>query len=74
MPKNQRKLSAKERALGLARVASVTYKASPLAVWVRIIGIIINSTLPLVTTYFAALTTSALAEAYAGNDTAGQQE
>lgn len=73
MSKNTRKLSFKQRLLGLARVAKVTYKASPLAVWLRIVGIVINSTLPLIITYYAALTTSALAEAYAGNIAAGEQ-
>lgn len=68
-----RKLSARERALGIGRVARIAYKASPLAVIVKIVGAIISAVFPIITTYFAALTTTALAEAYAGNVAAGQQ-
>ena len=68
-----RKLSARERALGIGRVARIAYKASPLAVIVKIVGAIISAVFPIITTYFAALTTTALAEAYAGNAAAGQQ-
>lgn len=68
-----KKLSARERVVGIARVAAITYKASPIAVFIKIAGAIITSVLPIVTTYFAALTTTALAEAYAGSETAGEQ-
>lgn len=71
MSKKQRKLTTKERLIGLSRVAKITYKASPLAVFVKIAGVVITSILPIITTYFAALTTTALAEAYAGDETAG---
>ncbi len=73
MKNDKRKLSIKERLSGLARVALITYKASPLAVFVKLIGTLITSILPIVTTYFAALTTTALAEAYAGDETAGSR-
>ncbi len=69
--KTKRKLSTRERVFGIARVAKITYKASPLAVFVKIAGTIVTSVLPIVTTYFAALTTTALAEAYAGDEAAG---
>lgn len=39
----------------------------------QLIGAVISALLPLATTYFAALTTTALASAYAGDETAGQQ-
>jgi ATP-binding cassette subfamily B protein len=71
MSEPQRKLSPKERALGIGRVAKITYKASPLAVFIKIIGVLVNSILPIFTTYFAALTTTALAQAYIGDTTAG---
>lgn len=71
MATDKRKLSTRERVFGIARVARITYKASPLAVFVKVAGTIITSVLPIVTTYFAALTTTALAEAYAGDETAG---
>ncbi len=71
MATDKRKLSTRERVFGIARVARITYKASPLAVFVKVAGTIVTSVLPIVTTYFAALTTTALAEAYAGDETAG---
>jgi ATP-binding cassette subfamily B protein len=71
MSEPKRKLSAKERVFGIGRVAKITYKASPLAVFIKVVGVLVNSILPIVTTYFAALTTTALAQAYAGDGTAG---
>jgi ATP-binding cassette subfamily B protein len=70
---NERKLSTRQKVAGIARVAAITYKASPLAVFVKIAGTLITSILPIVTTYFAALTTTALASAYAGDPQAGAQ-
>jgi ATP-binding cassette subfamily B protein/ATP-binding cassette subfamily C protein len=67
------KLSTRQKVTGIARVAAITYKASPLAVFVKIAGTIITAVLPIVTTYFAALTTTALANAYAGDTQAGAQ-
>jgi ATP-binding cassette subfamily B protein len=66
-----RKLNARQKVVGIARVAAITYKASPLAVFVKLAGTLITSILPIVTTYFAALTTSSLASAYAGDPNAG---
>jgi ATP-binding cassette subfamily B protein len=66
-----RKLNARQKVVGIARVAAITYKASPLAVFVKLAGTLISSILPIVTTYFAALTTSSLASAYAGDPNAG---
>jgi len=66
-----RKLNTRQKVSGIAKVAAITYKASPLAVWVKVAGTLITSILPIVTTYFAALTTTALASAYAGNADAG---
>lgn len=71
MSEEKRQLSKKQRALGLLRVAKITYKAAPGAVFIKFIGTLINAILPIVTTYFAALTTTALAEAYSGDTTAG---
>ena len=71
MPKQKKKISMKHRLLGLGRVAKTAFKASPLAVFVKAVGVIVTSILPIVTTYFAALTTTALAEAYAGDPSAG---
>jgi len=69
----QRKLSTKEYFVAIARVAGTTYKAAPLAIIVQVIGSIITAVLPIVTTYFAARTTTSLAEAYAGNAAAGEE-
>lgn len=70
---NERKLNTRQKVKGIARVAVITYKASPLAVFVKIAGTLITSILPIVTTYFAALTTTELARAYAGDASAGGQ-
>ena len=64
MAQNKRKLSVRERVVGIARVAAITYKASPLAVFVKLVGTLITSILPIVTT-------TALAEAYGGDESAG---
>ncbi|HMH69839.1 MAG TPA: ABC transporter ATP-binding protein, partial [Candidatus Saccharimonadales bacterium] len=71
--RNKKKLSSKQRIVAIARVAKLTYKAAPFAVVIKLIGSIVTAVLPIVTTYFAALTTTALAEAYAGNHAAGDQ-
>lgn len=54
------------------RVAVITYKAAPIAVIVKLTGSIVTASLPIVTTYFAALTTTALADAYASKPGAGE--
>lgn len=59
--------------MAMLRVAQATYKAAPLAIVVQVAGSIITAVLPIITTYFAARTTTALAEAYAGNEQAGEQ-
>lgn len=71
MDKNKRKLTTRQYVVAIAQVAKLTYKAAPLAVVVKLIGSIVTAILPIVTTYFAALTTTALAQAYAGDSTAG---
>lgn len=71
MSEEKRKLSKKQRLLGVLRVAKITYRAAPSAIFVKAAGAIISAVLPIVTTYFAALTTTALAEAYSGDASAG---
>lgn len=66
-----KKLSAKESLLAVLQVAKITYDAAPLAVFMQLAGAVISAILPIVTTYFAAQTTTALAEAYAGDHSAG---
>lgn len=71
--KSDRKLTTKQILIAMVHVAQTTFRASPLAIVVQVAGSIITAVLPLATTYFAALTTTALAEAYAGNEQAGER-
>ncbi len=73
MKKKDRKLTKRQYAKAIARVCKVAYKAAPGAVVLQLVGSLITSILPIVTTYFAALTTTALAEAYAGDTLAGER-
>lgn len=67
------KLTKREYAVAILRVAKITFNAAPFAVILQLMGSVINAVLPIVTTYFAALTTTALAEAYAGDANAGSR-
>lgn len=69
----KRKLSLRERTVAVGRVAKLTFKAAPLAVVIKLIGSLVSAILPIVTTYFAALTTTELAKAYVGTPGAGEQ-
>lgn len=71
--KADKKLTTREYFVAVLRVAKITYQAAPLAVIVQLLGAVITAVLPLATAYFAGLTTTALAEAYAGSDTAGER-
>ncbi|MCT9869446.1 ABC transporter ATP-binding protein [Paenarthrobacter aurescens] len=68
-----RKLALRPYARAVGQVLKVSFKASPVAVVMKVLGSLISATLPLVTTYFAALTTTALAAGYAGDPNAGPQ-
>lgn len=52
----------------LVNVMVTIWRTSPRAIFIQAVGAILTASLPLATTYFAALTTTALAEAYAGGD------
>jgi ATP-binding cassette subfamily B protein/ATP-binding cassette subfamily C protein len=71
--KAQKKLSTREYALSILRIAKITYESAPAAVITQLTGSVITAVLPIATTYFAAQTTTALAEAYAGNESAGER-
>jgi ATP-binding cassette subfamily B protein len=74
MPRKKKpteKLSTKQYAVALFRVAQTTFRAAPFAVTLQLMGAIATAVLPILTAYFAALTTTALAAAYAGDETAG---
>ncbi|MBT2249783.1 ABC transporter ATP-binding protein [Arthrobacter sp. BHU FT2] len=68
----QRRLALRPYAKAVAQVLRVSFLASPGAVIMKVLGSLISAVLPLVTTYFAAQTTTALAAAYAGDAGAGQ--
>jgi ATP-binding cassette subfamily B protein len=71
MANEKRKLSTKQYVVAISKVAIITYRSAPLAVFVKLIGAVITAVLPLVTIYFASLTTTELALAYAGDSAAG---
>ena len=71
--KAPRKLALRPYARAVGQVLKVSFKASPAAVIMKVAGSLISAMLPLVTTYFAALTTTALAAGYAGDPDAGPQ-
>ncbi len=69
----QKKLTSKQYLVAIWHVAQETYRAAPFASIIQVVGALISSILPLVTTLFAALTTTALVDAYIGKPGAGQQ-
>lgn len=69
----KRKLETRQYVNAVAKVALITFRASPFAVGVQLTGAVVSAVLPILTTYFAALTTTALAEAYTGKAGAGDQ-
>lgn len=73
MAKKTPKLTTKQYLVAVIRVCQTTYRAAPRAIIVQVAGSIISAVLPIVTTYFAALTTTALAQAFAGNGAAGDK-
>ena len=73
MAKTSKNLTKRQYVKAIIQVAKITYNAAPLMVIMQLVGAVVSAVLPLLTTYFAALTTTALADAYAGNEAAGQQ-
>lgn len=71
--KSKAKLSVKQRIKAMANVGSTAFRASPSAVIIKLFGAVIVALLPIITAYYAALTTTALAEGYSGNQQAGNQ-
>lgn len=51
-------------------VAGLTFKIAPFGVIFKVIGSVINALLPIATTFYAAKTTTLLAEAFTGNKSA----
>jgi ATP-binding cassette subfamily B protein/ATP-binding cassette subfamily C protein len=69
----KKKLTYTEYFRAVTQVAGTSFRIAPGAAMVRIADSIIQALLPIATTYFAAKTTSALADAYSGNEQASQQ-
>lgn len=69
----KKQLSLREQARAIVGVAKMSFKTAPGAVLFKLAGAVIDAVLPLATVYYAALTTTALADAYAGNADAGDR-
>lgn len=67
----KKKLTTKQFSIAILQVAKETYRAAPLPSVVQLAGAFVTAILPIITTYFAALTTTALADAYSGKEGAG---
>lgn len=63
--------SLRQRLAGLWLVVRIIWREAPLTIVVQAVGAVLSAVLPLATAYYAALTTTALAEAYA---TGGQPQ
>lgn len=72
MSSTKRKVSLSGYAWAIWEVMVTSYKAAPGIVVLKFFGVIVNSLLPIAVTYFAALTTTALAAAYAGDAAASK--
>lgn len=73
MESSKKKLTKRQRLVAIIDVAKMVVKSSPLYLVIKVIEMIGASIMPLATTYFAASTTTALAEAYNGDETAGKR-
>lgn len=71
--KSDKKMTSREYLSSLFQVAKITYQAAPLAIAIQLMGSVVTAALPIIITYFAALTTTALAEAFAGDSAAGER-
>jgi len=68
----KQKLTTKQRLRGLLRVAKVSYQTAPVILYIRVASAVLDSLLPIATTFFAARTTTELARAYNGEAGAGE--
>jgi ATP-binding cassette subfamily B protein len=68
-----RKLKPVQYLRALFEIVRFSFATSPVAVTLKIIAALISAVLPLVTTFFAAQTTTALADAATGVEGAGQR-
>lgn len=68
---SKKNMTTKEQARAIVGVARLSFKVAPGPVIFKLVGAVIDAVLPLATIYFAARTTTALADAYQGNEQAG---
>src|SRR5574344_781541 len=73
MTKTKSKMKASEVVRAMVEVGKTTFKIAPGVAVTQVIGTVISAGLPIVTTYFASLTTTALADAYSGVEGADKQ-
>lgn len=73
MDETRKKMTPWQIAQSLGMIVKTTFQVAPFLSVVQMAGAAITAGLPVVTTYFAALTTTALAEAYTGDAGAGQR-
>ncbi len=69
----KKSLTLREQLRAVLGVAKISFKAAPGAVIFKLAGSLVDALLPIATTYFAALTTTALADAYNGKPGAKEQ-
>ncbi len=68
----ENKLTLRQYFSAITKVGRESFRMAPSAGIVKLLDSVIQAALPIATTYFAALTTTALADAYAGKDGAGR--
>lgn len=72
MAKKQKRLTTRQYMRAIFNVAKLSYSIAPMAIVFKTIGILFDAVLPAATTFFAAITTTQLAAAYAGDAEAGR--
>lgn len=66
-------LSIREYAHAIKEIAILSARTAPIAVFFKVVSALTDAILPLITTYFAALTTTELANAFNGDEASGQR-
>lgn len=67
---HKKQMSLFEQGKAIVQVAKLSFLTAPGSVLFKLSGAVVDALLPLVTAYFAALTTTALVEAYGDDDAA----
>lgn len=66
-------MSFKQQLKAIFGVAKLSFQTAPGAVFFKLAGSVVSAVVPFIATYYAALTTTALAQAYAGDAAAGDR-